>query len=127
MSKTGNTILALITGAAIGAGLGLLYAPESGDKTRKKISKNAKEAKKKLEKQIQETSDNLSASAKQAKKSFDHKLEDTLKTASSKADDILVTMEKKLEELRKKNSKAAEKGEKVVDQIKDIDVPTAKA
>ena len=38
MSKAGNTILALITGAAIGAGLGLLYAPESGDKTRKKIS-----------------------------------------------------------------------------------------
>lgn len=127
MSKTGNTILALVTGAAIGAGLGLLYAPESGDKTRKKISKNAKEAKKKLEKQIQETSDNLSASAKQAKKSFDHKLEDTLKTASSKADDILVTMEKKLEELRKKNAKATEKGEQVVDNVKDIDVPTAKA
>ena len=45
MSKTSNTILALVTGAAIGAGLGLLYAPESGDKTRKKISKNAKEVK----------------------------------------------------------------------------------
>ena len=55
MSKTSNTILALVTGAAIGAGLGLLYAPESGDKTRKKISKNAKEAKKKLEKKLQIT------------------------------------------------------------------------
>lgn len=123
MSKTGNTILALITGAAIGAGLGLLYAPESGDETRKKISKNAKEAKKKLEKQINETSENLSASAKQAKKSFDAKLEDTLKTASSKADDILVTMERKLEELRSKNSKAPNK---IVEEVKDIDVPTAK-
>ncbi|MFI8377790.1 YtxH domain-containing protein [Leeuwenhoekiella sp. NPDC079379] len=123
MSKTGNTILALITGAAIGAGLGLLYAPESGDETRKKISKNAKEAKKKLEKQISETSENLTASAKQAKKSFDAKLEDTLKTASTKADDILVTMERKLEELRSKNAKTANK---VVDEVKDIDVPTAK-
>jgi len=124
MSKTSNTILALVTGAAIGAGLGLSYAPESGDKTRKKISKNAKEAKKKLEKQIQETSDNLSASAKEAKKSFDAKLEDTLKTASSKADNILVSMEKKLEELRKKNAKATTE---VVEEVKDIDVPTAKA
>ena len=123
MSKTGNTILALITGAAIGAGLGLLYAPESGDKTRKKISKNAKEAKKKLEQQIHETSEHLSASAKQAKKSFDSKLEDTLKTASSKADDILVTMERKLEELRKKNAKASQE---VVNDVQDIDVPTAK-
>ena len=42
MSKTSNTILALVTGAAIGAGLGLLYAPESGDKTRKKISNGEK-------------------------------------------------------------------------------------
>ncbi len=124
MSKTGNTILALITGAAIGAGLGLLYAPESGDKTRKKISKNAKEAKKKFEKQIQETSEHLSASAKQAKKSFDTKLEDTLKTASSKADDILVSMEKKLEELRKKNASASKE---VIKEVKDTDVPTAKA
>ena len=124
MSKTGNTILALVTGAAIGAGLGLLYAPESGDKTRKKISKNAKEAKRKLEKQINETSEQLSASAKQAKKSFDSKLEDTLKTASSKADDILVSMEKKLEELRKKNAKGSQE---VVNEVKDIDVPTAKA
>lgn len=124
MSKTGNTILALVTGAAIGAGLGLLYAPESGDKTRKKIAKNAKEAKKKLEQQINETSEHLSASAKQAKKSFDSKLEDTLKTASSKADDILVTMERKLEELRKKNAKASQE---VVNEVQDIDVPTAKA
>ncbi len=124
MSKTGNTILALVTGAAIGAGLGLLYAPESGDKTRKKIAKNAKEAKKKLEQQINETSEHLSASAKQAKKSFDSKLEDTLKTASSKADDILVTMERKLEELRKKNAKASQE---VVNDVQDIDVPTAKA
>jgi len=126
MSKAGNTILALITGAAIGAGLGLLYAPESGDKTRKKISKNAKEAKRKLEQQINETSENLSASAKQAKKSFDAKLEDTLKTASTKADDILVTMERKLEELRSKNAKTASKIEEEVQDIKDINVPTAK-
>ena len=62
------------------------------------IPNRIKEAKKKLEKQIQETSDHLSASAKEAKKSFDAKLEDTLKTASSKADNILVSMEKKLEE-----------------------------
>lgn len=39
MANTGNTLLALITGAAIGAGIGLLYAPESGEETRKNFGK----------------------------------------------------------------------------------------
>lgn len=123
MSKTGNTFLALITGAAIGSVVALLYAPESGDETRKKISKNAKEAKRKLDKQIRETSESLSTSAQKAKKNFDHKLDETLTSASGKADDILVAMERKLEELRKKNAHATEKAEDVADNIKDMNVP----
>ncbi|HEA28529.1 MAG TPA: YtxH domain-containing protein [Leeuwenhoekiella sp.] len=123
MSKTGNTLLALITGAAIGSAVALLYAPESGDKTRKKISKGAKDAKKKLDKQIRETSESLSHSAQKAKKNFDHKLEETLSSASGKADDILVAMEKKLEDLRRKNANATEKAENVVDDVKDMNVP----
>lgn len=39
MANTGSTLLALITGAAIGAGVGLLYAPDSGEKTRKKFKR----------------------------------------------------------------------------------------
>lgn len=31
MANTGSTLLALVTGAAIGVGVGLLYAPNSGD------------------------------------------------------------------------------------------------
>ena len=113
MSKTGNTILALITGAAIGAGLGLLYAPESGDKTRKKISKGAKDAKKRFDKQVKETTESLSESASHAKKTFDKKLEATLSAASEKANDIIVAMEKKLEDLRQKNAKLGHKIEEV--------------
>ena len=79
MSKTSNTILALVTGA----------------KTKIKNFETV-----------------------------DEKLEDTLRTASSKADNILVSMEKKLEELRKKNAKATDE---VVEDVKDVDVPTAKA
>ncbi|WP_416445644.1 YtxH domain-containing protein [Leeuwenhoekiella sp. A16] len=123
MSKTGNTILALITGAAIGAGIGLLYAPDSGDKTRKKISKSAKDAQKKLNQQIKETSESLSASAVKAKKTFDEKLEDTLATASEKADDILVTMEKKLEDLRKKNAHLKKEAEA---EIQETPKPASK-
>ena len=38
MSNTsGNSLLALLTGALIGAGIGILYAPDKGTKTREKM------------------------------------------------------------------------------------------
>lgn len=105
MAKSGNTLLALITGAAIGAGVGLLYAPDSGKKTRKKLNKEAKKAKGQFEKKMKETTSNLNDSAQKAKLDFETRLEETLSSASYKADDILSAMEGKLEELRKKNAK----------------------
>ena len=36
-NNTGNSVLALLLGAAIGAGVGILFAPEKGSKTREKI------------------------------------------------------------------------------------------
>ncbi len=105
MANAGNTFLALITGAAIGAGLGLLYAPESGEKTRKKIKEDAHKAQERLNQKYQETTSNLNTKAKKAKLDFETRLEETLSSASYKADDILTAMETKLEELRKQNAK----------------------
>ena len=105
MASTGNTLLALITGAAIGAGVGLLYAPDSGDKTRKKLKDDAQNAQDRLNKKYNETSSNLSEKAKKARTDFEVRLEETLSSASHKADDILAAMETKLEELRKQNAK----------------------
>ncbi|MCZ4318241.1 YtxH domain-containing protein [Aequorivita viscosa] len=104
-SNTGQTLLALITGAAIGAGIGILYAPDKGSKTRDKLSKEAKKAQKQLNKQYQETTSNLSDRAQKARFSFEQKLNETLSSASYKADDILLAMEDKLEALRKQNAK----------------------
>lgn len=104
-NQTGNTLLALLTGAAIGAGIGILYAPDRGDNTRKKIRKNAKSAQRELEKQLQTTKTKLTSQAEKARENFEHKLEDTLSTMSYKADDILVALEAKLEDLRTQNAK----------------------
>ena len=105
MANTGNTLLALVTGAAIGAGIGLLYAPDSGEKTRKKLKKDAKKTQDRLNKRYHETTSNLSEKAKKARSDFEYRLEETLSSASHKADDILSAMETKLEELRKQNAK----------------------
>ena len=104
-SNTGQTLLALLTGAAIGAGIGILYAPDKGSKTRSKIDKERKKAQKKLNKQYSETKSNLTEQAQKAKYNFQQKLDDTLSSASHKADDILLAMEDKLEALRKQNAK----------------------
>ncbi|MAZ72011.1 MAG: hypothetical protein CMC70_02585 [Flavobacteriaceae bacterium] len=104
-SNTGQTLLALLTGAAIGAGIGILYAPDKGSKTRDKIDKERKKAQKRLNKQYQSTKSNLTDQAQKARLNFEQKLEDTLSSASYKADDILLAMEDKLEALRKQNAK----------------------
>ncbi len=104
-SNTGQTLLALLTGAAIGAGLGILYAPDKGANTREKLGKEAKKAQKKMNQQLKETSYSLSEKAQSAKYSFEQKLNDTLSSASYKADEILLAMEDKLEALRRQNAK----------------------
>lgn len=105
MDNTGNTLIALLTGAIVGAGVALLYAPDKGENTREKISNEAKKAKSKFDKQFQETTDRLTKSARKAKTKFDSRLEETLSSASYKADDIIDALEGKLEELRAKNAK----------------------
>lgn len=105
MANTGSTLLALVTGAAIGAAVGLLYAPESGDKTRKKLSDESKKAQDQFNKKYQETSSNLTGKAKKARMDFETRLGETLSSASYKADEILSALETKLEDLRKQNAK----------------------
>lgn len=105
MAKSGTTILALLTGAAIGAGVGILYAPDRGDNTRKKIQKDVKKARKDIDKKVKQTYEDLNLKSKELKGSLEDRLETTLSSASYKADDMIQALENKLENLRQKNSK----------------------
>ena len=102
-NDTGSVLLALLTGAAIGAGVGLLYAPDKGSKTRKKIKRKAMEAKDEVAARVSRAKDEISRSAEAKKEDFEQRLENTISSMSYKADDIIDTLERKLEDLRRKN------------------------
>jgi len=93
-NNTGSVLTALLTGAVVGAGIGILYAPAKGKKTRKKIKKSAVKAKDDISQSLTNAKEEFSKSAGAKKVEFEEKLEDTLSNMSYKADDILVALEK---------------------------------
>ncbi len=103
-NNSGNILLALLTGAAVGAGIGILYAPDKGEKTRNKIRKNALSVKDDITKRVSLAADELTKAAESKREDFERKLEDSLSSMSYKAEDIISTLEAKLAELKKKNA-----------------------
>lgn len=102
--NSGSILLALLTGAAIGAGIGILYAPNEGKETRRKIKEKASDVSHDLSDRISHAKEELTKTAEEKKMAFEQKLEDTISNMSYKADDIIATLERKLEELKKKNA-----------------------
>ncbi|WP_124979128.1 YtxH domain-containing protein [Nonlabens xiamenensis] len=116
MSKSSNALIALAAGAAIGVAAGMLYAPDSGEITRKKLKKQAKKAQKDIDKKARETyaqvstkanelTSNLSSRATELRGTVGDRIETALSSASYKADDAIVALENKLEQLRTQNAK----------------------
>ena len=97
-TKNGNGILALLAGAAIGVGLGILFAPEKGSETRQKIKDGfddlKNQAKSKMDFLEDETKEDLKDS-----------IEDLLSNSSYKAEEAITFLEEKLAELKKQNAK----------------------
>ncbi|WP_338357026.1 YtxH domain-containing protein [Yeosuana marina] len=58
--KSSNTILGLVAGLAVGATLGILLAPDKGEKTRKKIVSKTRETKDKLKDSFDDFLDTVS-------------------------------------------------------------------
>ncbi|MFT6838926.1 MAG: gas vesicle protein [Sediminicola sp.] len=99
-----NILLALLTGAAIGAGVGILYAPEKGSETRLKIKQKAMDTTHDLTDRLKHAKEELTKTADAKKIAFEEKLDDVLSNMSYKADEIIAGLERKLEELKKKNA-----------------------
>lgn len=104
-SSKKNMLLALMAGTAIGAGMGILYAPDSGSKTRGKIKSKTLETTHDLTEKLKNAKDDLTKVAQEKRLDFEEKLDGLITKASRKADGVILGLEEKLETLRKQNAK----------------------
>lgn len=106
--NNGNLFISFLTGATIGAGLGILFAPNKGSETREKIKNNVADTTHDLSERLKHAKDELTKTAHEEKKVFDKKLEDAISSMSYKAEDIINALEGKLEDLKKEKRKTAQ-------------------
>lgn len=105
MAKTGNVLLALVTGVAIGAGAGILFAPDKGKNTRRKIKDSIDETTSKLKYKIDALSQEMKEKSSEFKGTLEDKVETLVSKSSHKAEDVITVLEKKLAALKEANAK----------------------
>lgn len=103
-NNKGAILIAILASAAIGAGLGILYAPNKGSKTRKKIKDGVTDTTHDVSDWLKHAKDDLVKTANENKEAFDKKIEHTVSSMSHKAEDIISDLEDKLKTIKKKNA-----------------------
>jgi len=105
MSENNNNALVgalmLVAGGIIGAGVALLFAPQSGERTRKDITRYAKKVKRKAEGVVDDFSDTVS---------------EMVDTVSEKAEDILEKGKDMAYEAKKELVKVIEDGQEKLEK-----------
>ena len=107
MSKTGNTLVAILAGAAVGAVAGILMAPEKGEETRKRIGKGFKTSTDELNKKFDDLKSQVKSALNNNKRNFEATINELVDNAEDKSDDVIAALENKLKDLKKKASETA--------------------
>ena len=105
MSKIANTLLGLAAGSAIGVGLGILFAPDKGKNTRKKIKNSLSDKVDEFKEQLESLTKNLRQKSLEIKGSLEEKVDNLLSESNYKSEDLISLLEKKLASMKKEVKK----------------------
>lgn len=109
MSNNGNTVLGILAGTAVGAVLGILFAPDKGSETRQRIANEAALKRDQMAEKATELRDSLGNTISSQKDSLDHHVDSILSNASYKTEDVITTLEARLKDLKAKNKNLQKK------------------
>lgn len=109
MSNNTNSVLALLFGAAIGAVVGILFAPDEGSKTREKIKEDFDDVKDNLKHKFEDVTQQLRKRFEGSKHDLEGTYEEMLSNMSYKTEDVISFLETKLADLKEQNGKLQKK------------------
>lgn len=104
-NNSGSTIVAVLVGVTIGAGLGILFAPDKGSKTRGKLKDGFDDVKNNLNDKLHEVSEKIKGSGILSKEDIDRNYDNIVANLTEKTEDVVSFLENKLAELKEKNAK----------------------
>jgi|SRR5690606_26051922 len=105
MDNNTHTALGIMTGAAIGAVIGILMAPDKGINTRKRISDNVTQAKNHVAESAAGMKDRVMDKLTHNKHSLEAKLDQIVTDTRYKSEDVINRLEAKIKDLKAKTGK----------------------
>jgi gas vesicle protein len=106
-SSTGNILIAVLAGAVVGAGIGILLAPDKGAAIRQKLKDNLGKGKDDLMDKYHELAQLLHRKAENAGDNIGDFLDNAISSGVHEKDELISLLEEKLELLKKGAKKAA--------------------
>jgi gas vesicle protein len=103
--RSSEGILALLAGAAIGVGIGMLFAPDKGSNTREKIKNGFDDLKENAKNKFSTSEEEIKNKLAQSKEELKDTVDTLLSKSSYKAEEAISFLEEKLAQLKQQNAK----------------------
>ena len=101
MSKIINTLFGFAAGTAVGVGLGILFAQDKGENTRKKIKDSVRDTVDELKEQLESLTKSLRNKSSEIKGTLEERVDNLLSDTDYNSEDLIDLLEKKLASMKK--------------------------